>query len=68
VLAPVYDVFLQRLVEAARSLKIAPAEDPGSAVAPVIDADARERILGYIEKGKQEARLAYAGTAGGVEI
>jgi RHH-type proline utilization regulon transcriptional repressor/proline dehydrogenase/delta 1-pyrroline-5-carboxylate dehydrogenase len=64
VLAPIHDVFLQRLIEATKSLKIAPAEDPSCKVGPVIDAEARERILGYIEKGKQEARLAYSGDLG----
>jgi RHH-type proline utilization regulon transcriptional repressor/proline dehydrogenase/delta 1-pyrroline-5-carboxylate dehydrogenase len=64
VLAPIYDAFLPRLVEATRSLKVAPAEDPGSAVGPLIDDDARRRVHGYIEKGKQEARLAYAGEVG----
>ncbi len=64
VLAGVYDVFLERLVEATRSLKIGPAEDPSCKVGPVIDDEARRRINGFIEKGKQEARLAYAGEAG----
>lgn len=68
ILASVYDLFLQRLVEAAKSLKISPAEDPGCSVAPVIDADSKQRILGYIEKGKEEAKLAFAGNAGGLEI
>jgi RHH-type proline utilization regulon transcriptional repressor/proline dehydrogenase/delta 1-pyrroline-5-carboxylate dehydrogenase len=64
VLETIYDVFLQRLIEATKSLKIGPAEDPACKVGPVIDAEARERILGYIEKGKQEARLVYAGELG----
>jgi RHH-type proline utilization regulon transcriptional repressor/proline dehydrogenase/delta 1-pyrroline-5-carboxylate dehydrogenase len=64
VLEAVHEVFLARLVEATRSLKIGPAEDPGSKVGPVIDADAQQRIGGAIEKGKQEARLAYAGDVG----
>jgi RHH-type proline utilization regulon transcriptional repressor/proline dehydrogenase/delta 1-pyrroline-5-carboxylate dehydrogenase len=64
VLAPIHDVFLERLVAAAKSLKIAPAEDPSCRVGPVISAEARERIGRYIEKGKQEARLAYAGELG----
>jgi RHH-type proline utilization regulon transcriptional repressor/proline dehydrogenase/delta 1-pyrroline-5-carboxylate dehydrogenase len=64
VLAPVYDAFLERLVEATRSLKVGPAEDPSCKLGPVIDADARERILGYIEAGKKESRLAYAGDLG----
>ena len=64
VLEAIYDVFLNRLVEATRSLKVAPAEDPGSTVGPLIDGESRRRVLGYIEKGKSEARLAYAGELG----
>lgn len=50
----------QRNVE----LKIAPAEDPACRIGPVIDADAHTRILAAIERGKTEARLAYAGNPG----
>ncbi len=64
VLAPIHDAFLERLIEATRSLKVAPAEDPGCAVGPVIDGEARRRILDYIEKGKRECRLVYAGELG----
>jgi RHH-type proline utilization regulon transcriptional repressor/proline dehydrogenase/delta 1-pyrroline-5-carboxylate dehydrogenase len=64
VLQPIYDAFLRRLVEATRSLKVGPAEDPSSSVGPVIDDEARRRVLDYIEKGKKEAQLAYAGDIG----
>lgn len=64
VLESIYTSFLERLVEATKSLKVGPAEDPGSKVGPVIDAEARQRILGAVEKGKQEARLVYAGDLG----
>jgi RHH-type proline utilization regulon transcriptional repressor/proline dehydrogenase/delta 1-pyrroline-5-carboxylate dehydrogenase len=64
VLEAIYDQFLARLTEATRSLKVAPAEDPGSAVGPLIDAEAQRRVLDYIAKGKQESRLAYAGDVG----
>jgi RHH-type proline utilization regulon transcriptional repressor/proline dehydrogenase/delta 1-pyrroline-5-carboxylate dehydrogenase len=64
VLESLHDTFLARLIEATRSLKIAPAEDPGCSVGPVIDAEARQRILDYIAKGKAEARLEYAGDVG----
>ena len=64
VLAAVYDTFLARLVEATRSLKIGPPEDPGTTVGPVIDEEARRRILDYVEKGKRESRLAYAADVG----
>lgn len=60
----VYDTFVHRLIEAAKSLKIAPSDDPTSTVGPVIDEDSRKRILDYIEKGKKEAKLAYAGECG----
>jgi RHH-type proline utilization regulon transcriptional repressor/proline dehydrogenase/delta 1-pyrroline-5-carboxylate dehydrogenase len=64
VLEAIHDQFLTRLVEATRSLVIAPAEDPGSSVGPLIDAEAQKRVLDYIEKGKKEARLEYAGDVG----
>jgi RHH-type proline utilization regulon transcriptional repressor/proline dehydrogenase/delta 1-pyrroline-5-carboxylate dehydrogenase len=59
-----HDAFVNRLVEATRSLKVAPAEDPGCAVGPVIDEEAFHRIRAAIEQGKGEGRLAYAGDVG----
>ena len=64
VLEKLHDVFLERLIEATKSLKIAPAEDPGSIIGPVIDGDARDRIKDMIAKGKTEADLVYAGDPG----
>jgi RHH-type proline utilization regulon transcriptional repressor/proline dehydrogenase/delta 1-pyrroline-5-carboxylate dehydrogenase len=64
VLGPIYDQFLGRLIEATRSLTVAPAEDPGCAVPPVIDAEARRRVLDYVAKGKAESRIAFAGDPG----
>jgi RHH-type proline utilization regulon transcriptional repressor/proline dehydrogenase/delta 1-pyrroline-5-carboxylate dehydrogenase len=59
-----YDAFLERLIEATRSLRVGPAEDPGTTVGPLIDGDALKRVQDYIEKGKHEARLVYAGDVG----
>jgi RHH-type proline utilization regulon transcriptional repressor/proline dehydrogenase/delta 1-pyrroline-5-carboxylate dehydrogenase len=67
VLEPIYDAFLHRLIETTRALTIAPAEDPGCAIGPVIDEDARQRIRHYIAKGQEQARLAYAGEVGALE-
>jgi RHH-type proline utilization regulon transcriptional repressor/proline dehydrogenase/delta 1-pyrroline-5-carboxylate dehydrogenase len=64
VLEPIYDAFLPRLIEATRSLKIAPAEDPACFVGPVIDGEARDRILRMIEQGKKEAKLVYSAELG----
>lgn len=58
VLEPIYDAFVQRLVEATRSLNIGLAESPSTQVGPVIDANARDRIREYIEQGKKEAQTA----------
>jgi RHH-type proline utilization regulon transcriptional repressor/proline dehydrogenase/delta 1-pyrroline-5-carboxylate dehydrogenase len=58
VLQPIYDTFVQRLVEATKSLNIGEAELPGTQVGPVIDANARDRIREYIEKGKAESQVA----------
>ncbi len=58
VLDSVYDAFVERFVEATKSLNIGETELPGTQVGPVIDATAQSRILEYIEKGKQEAKLA----------
>ncbi|MBO0351429.1 aldehyde dehydrogenase family protein, partial [Phormidium pseudopriestleyi FRX01] len=57
VLEPVYEAFVNRLVEATRSLNVGVAEEPSTQVGPVIDANARDRIQGYVAKGKAEAEL-----------
>ncbi len=57
VLEGIYDAFLARLVEAARAIKIGPAADPETLVGPVIDAEARRRILDYRQVAMQEGRV-----------
>ncbi|WP_315889723.1 L-glutamate gamma-semialdehyde dehydrogenase [Kovacikia minuta] len=63
VLEPIYDIFLARLVEAARSLNLGPTDQPSTKVGPVIDANARDRIREYIEKGRMESEVALEMTA-----
>ena len=57
VLEDAYDEFLVRLIEAAKSLKVGPAEDPSTDIGPVIDEDSVTRILRFIEIGETEGRL-----------
>ena len=64
VLEPIYDQFVARLVEAVKSLTVAPAESPGCAVGPVIDEESRQRVLKMIEAGTKQATLAYAADIG----
>ncbi|MDB5320204.1 MAG: pruA, partial [Phycisphaerales bacterium] len=55
VLASIYEAFVNRLVEATKSLKVGPAEEPGNFVGPVIDGDAQRNIMNAIERGKSKA-------------
>lgn len=58
VLAPIYDAFVRRLIEATQSLNVGAAENFGTRVGPVIDGAAQQRIRAYIERGRQEATVA----------
>lgn len=52
VLSEVYSKFLDRLLEATRSLAVGPAMDPKPYTGPVVDQEAQERLLSVIEKAK----------------
>ena len=54
----IHDALLDRLVEAVRSLKIGPPEEPRHFIGPVIDGAARSKIIGYLELGKREGKCA----------
>ncbi|GFE71358.1 L-glutamate gamma-semialdehyde dehydrogenase [Chroococcus sp. FPU101] len=58
VLDPVYDAFVERFVEATKSLNIGPTDLPSIQVGPVIDATAQARIKEYIALGKTESEIA----------
>ncbi len=60
-----YDRFAQRLIEAAKGLKVLPPEEADALVGPVIDQEAHARILQAIETGKREAKLAFQGATPG---
>jgi RHH-type proline utilization regulon transcriptional repressor/proline dehydrogenase/delta 1-pyrroline-5-carboxylate dehydrogenase len=64
VLAGVYDTFVARLVEAARALKVGPADDPDTSIGPVIDGRARQRIEQYKEIAAAEGRVVLSVDAG----
>jgi len=52
----------ERLVEAAKALKVGDGLTPGVTMGPVISAPHRERVVGYIEKGvKEGAKLVVDG-------
>jgi RHH-type transcriptional regulator, proline utilization regulon repressor / proline dehydrogenase / delta 1-pyrroline-5-carboxylate dehydrogenase len=59
VVAGIYDQFLNRLVEATKSLTICPAELPGCSVGPVIDLESQSRIHRSIDAGAKVAKLVH---------
>jgi RHH-type proline utilization regulon transcriptional repressor/proline dehydrogenase/delta 1-pyrroline-5-carboxylate dehydrogenase len=54
--------FVERFLSACPTIPVGDPALPGTIVNPVIDAAAQQSILGYIEQGKKEARLAWQAT------
>ena len=61
-LEDIHDLVLSRLREAAASLAVGIPSDPSVFIGPLIDKQALERVLRYVEIGKGEATLAFEGT------
>ncbi len=55
-----HDTFLERLVEATRSLIVGDPADPTADIGPVIDDEAAAKIREYTEIGKSEGKLELA--------
>ena len=60
VLNTIYNRFVERFIEAARSVKIGPAEEPDNFMGPVIDQSAQKTILQYIEAARKEGTILYS--------
>ena len=59
ILEEIYPRAIERLLNAAASLRVGNPEEPGITVGPVIDGTAHKRILEYIDIGKNESCLAF---------
>ncbi|MGC5324687.1 aldehyde dehydrogenase family protein [Brevibacillus sp. SYSU BS000544] len=58
----IYDRFLDRLVERASKIRVGPGNDPATEMGPLVSEAHMEKVLKYIEYGKQEgARLLCGG-------
>src|SRR5690606_38395412 len=60
VVEDVYDEVVERFAERVKALKVGPAEEDAD-VAAVINERQYEKVLGYVEAGKIEARLVVGG-------
>jgi 1-pyrroline-5-carboxylate dehydrogenase len=59
----VYDAFVARLKAEVETFTVGEPDRFGVTVGPVVNANARDTILGYIETGKKEGRLITGGGA-----
>jgi acyl-CoA reductase-like NAD-dependent aldehyde dehydrogenase len=57
----IHDKVLEKVVEIAKRVKIGDQMDPATTMGPLISARQKERVQGYIESGKRDAKLAYNG-------
>ncbi len=57
----VYAPFLEKLKGAVEKLSVGPSDDPESSMGPIVNETQRDKILGYIEKGRREGRLVTGG-------
>jgi RHH-type proline utilization regulon transcriptional repressor/proline dehydrogenase/delta 1-pyrroline-5-carboxylate dehydrogenase len=57
VLESTHDIFVHRLVESTRMLKVGDPTLPGTDIGPVIDNEAKQKILSYVQLGKTEGKL-----------
>ena len=68
VLESIHDDFVELLVQKTRELvRMGSVEDPSVNFGPVINQRAQERILSYIEKGREESDLLSGGHSGAEE-
>nr|BFD67733.1 L-glutamate gamma-semialdehyde dehydrogenase [Bdellovibrio sp. HAGR004] len=65
VLDEVYERFVDRLVETAKSIEIHPAENPKAYMGPVVDKEAYDRILGTIAEAEKNHKLLFKGSVPG---
>lgn len=61
VLAGVYETFIERVAESARSLVIGPAEELKTDLGPVIDSESRRSAMSRIETAASQGRLVFRG-------
>ncbi len=60
VLDTIYAAFVERLVQAARSLKIGPAEDPENTMGPVADGNQQKSVIEYIDLARKEGEILFS--------
>jgi acyl-CoA reductase-like NAD-dependent aldehyde dehydrogenase len=57
----IHDKVMEKLVEAAKRVRLGDQMDPNTTMGPLISAKQKQRVLSYIDRGKRDAKLVYAG-------
>jgi len=56
----VHDKVLEKVIENAKKVRLGDQMDPSTTMGPLISAKQKERVTGYIESGKADAKLVHA--------
>jgi acyl-CoA reductase-like NAD-dependent aldehyde dehydrogenase len=58
---PIYDDTLAAMVDIGSEVRLGRGLDPATTMGPLVSREQQERVLGYIDKGRSEAKVALAG-------
>ncbi|MGE5198450.1 MAG: aldehyde dehydrogenase family protein [Rhodospirillaceae bacterium] len=59
--AAIHDMFVDRLVERTRALKVGHGMEAGTDIGPVVDAQQLDTVLDYVERGRREGATLLCG-------
>ena len=59
--ASIYDDVMQQMTDFASAIKLGSGLDPTTTMGPLVSAVQRDRVQGYVDIGRTEARLAFEG-------
>lgn len=66
---PIYNEFLERMVEKTKTIRLGPGINRETKMGPLVSREQFERVLGYLEIGRREAKVAVGGgRASGPEL
>jgi aldehyde dehydrogenase (NAD+) len=62
--ASIHDAFVERVAALARALKVGPGTQPGVEMGPLVSADQKRRVLGFVDEARAEGATIAAGGSG----
>jgi p-cumic aldehyde dehydrogenase len=64
---PIYDALMEKVIEVGRSLKLGHGRDPETMIGPLVSRAQQDRVLNYIDLGKQAGNELLLGGGKGLE-